>query len=831
MPVRLTQAPKAGYSVQMELKFCRCLLLLISITLLLPSCGWDSDRATEPALTQDLRPEVPTVVRTGAVAPDILAISIQAQWVQPHSQVPYEAEPDDQIHEETNERGIVVARTLFRDGNPIGWIAGKDQKTLTLFEKIRGEALDADQLANPANYAVTWTDEAGSEKPLVPVAVFRKSRPTNWVEPTREMPVEHTVYLKLPASLQDGTSYQVTFRNLNVTPDTVTYLHRPMENRSDAVHVSQVGFRPDDPVKTAFLSVWLGTGGGYTYPEPPKFRVVSDDRGATAYQGQSLLVRGANGPDAPSSPQISSGTAVYRLDFGDLSEEGRYRVCVDGIGCSYPFQLGPRAWLDAFKTSMKGFYHIRSGIELGQPFTGYRRPMGYHSGDGFNVVDSTTTLMNSGDGLNCLGTDKDRFGNLVAGKVEKLVTNAWGGYQDSGAWDRRIVHLRPSRLQLELLTLFPTYFASLDLEIPESGNSLPDILDEAIFNVSCYRRMQEPDGGVRGGIEAEASPRAGEASWQESLTVLAFAPDIWSSYYYAGLAARAAFLLEQRMDVSAPAYRRTALMAMEWAEKRYPDWLNDSSIPRKPETVRYERQLAALELYRLTQDPRWHMVFREEPVLENPDTADPLMDANVGDAAFLYATMDETLTDPDLRKKARAAVIADAERALEFQTDSAFGLTSSDPDRPPGDGFFSTPDVVQLCRAHYLTGEVRYLEAIVRATQYSLGANPSNLVYTTGLGINPLRNPFHIDSRVSGQNAPSGITVYGQFDYARQHGDEKALGPLRHELGTACVPDPLSWPLTEAYFDVYRWPAMTDWTPQQTMGTVSYVWGYLAARP
>jgi len=830
MPVRLTQTPEAGYSVQMELKFCRWLSLLIPITLILLSCGRDSDRPTEPAVSQDLHPEVPTVAHTGAVAPEILGISIQAQWVEPHSQVPYEAEADDQVHEDTNDRGIVISRTLFRDGKAIGWIGGTDQKTLTLFEKIRGAALDATQLDDPGTYSVTVTDSSGTKTSLVPVAVYRKSRPTSWVDPTREMPIEHTIYLKLPETLQEGLTYQIAFRNLNVTPETVTYVHSSKTNRSEAVHVSQVGFRPDDPAKTAFLSVWLGTGGSYRYPEPPNFEIVTDDGGAIAYQGQAVLVRVPDNSDASTPLENSTGTAVYRMDFGDLSKPGRYRVSVDGVGCSYPFQVGTDTWLDAFKTSMKGFYHIRSGIELGPPFTDYKRPMGYHAGDGFNVVGSTTTLMNSGDGLNCLETGKGRFGDLVEGKDEKLVNNAWGGYQDSGAWDRRIFHLRSSRLQMELMTLFPAYFASLNLNLPESGNSLPDILDEAIFNISCYKRMQEPDGGIRGGIAAEASPRAGEASWQESLTVLAFAPDIWSSYYYAGVAARAAFLLEQRMDVSAPAYRRTALLAMEWAEKRYQDWLKDSSIPRKPKTVRYERQLAALELYRLTREARWHMVFREDPVLKNPDIADPFMDANVGDAAFLYASIDETLTDPDLRKKAREAIIADAERALKFQNENAFGLTSSDPDRPLRDGFFSTPDVVQLCRAHYLTGEQRYLEAIVRATQYSLGANPSNLVYTTGLGLNPPQNPYHIDSRVSGQHVPSGITVYGQFPFAGQEGEE-AASPIRHELAAACVPNLLHWPLAEAYFDVYDWPAMTDWTPQQTMDTVSYVWGYLAARP
>ena len=56
--------------------------------------------------------------------------------------------------------------------------------------------------------------------------------------------------------------------------------------------------------------------------------------------------------------------------------------------------------------------------------------------------------------------------------------------------------------------------------------------------------MQTPEGGIRGGIESSEHPRSGEASWQESLTVMAYAPDVWSSYLYVATAARAAKWLE-----------------------------------------------------------------------------------------------------------------------------------------------------------------------------------------------------------------------------------------------------------------------------------------------
>ena len=61
----------------------------------------------------------------------------------------------------------------------------------------------------------------------------------------------------------------------------------------------------------------------------------------------------------------------------------------------------------------------------------------FHPDDGVVVRASTCPLLNSGNGLNYLGTDKDNFGNLVKGRTDAVVPDAWGGYMDAGDWDRR----------------------------------------------------------------------------------------------------------------------------------------------------------------------------------------------------------------------------------------------------------------------------------------------------------------------------------------------------------------------------------------------------------
>ena len=127
---------------------------------------------------------------------------------------------------------------------------------------------------------------------------------------------------------------------------------------------------------------------------------------------------------------------------------------------------------------------------------------------------------------------------------------------------------------------------------------------------------------------------------------------------------------------------------------------------------------------------------------------------------------------------------------------------------------------------HFLTDEVRYLRAAVLACQTGLGANPLNLCYTTGLGHASPAHPLHVDSLVSGQPPPPGLTVFGPIDSRKMKQDwaEKIIAPF-------CHPRPPDWPIIECYWDVFWYPLVCEYTIQLPMARNAYTWGYLAARP
>jgi endoglucanase len=343
------------------------------------------------------------------------------------------------------------------------------------------------------------------------------------------MVLRHRVYLKLPSALSQGSEYTLNWGKVNVQGGPQKIRYAPDETRSQAVHVNQIGFRPSDPVKRAFLSEWLGTGGVHNFGDAPKFRVIEAVTGATVASGTAKFTKKANEKELIQNKQVNySLTDVYRMDFPQVTKPGTYKVVVDGVGTSDPFPIAENVWQKAFRTQIRGLYHNRSGMELGPPYTTYRKPRDMHPADGQLVYQSTHSVL---DG-------NEAFEKLEKTSTGKLGPEAWGGYHDAGDWNpRRVTHLKVTMAQMELFELFPTFGAAQSLNIPKPTKA-PDILNEALWELDCFRRLQLPHGGVRFGIETNGDPIEGEVSWLQSMPAYVYAADPYSSWVYAAAAIR-----------------------------------------------------------------------------------------------------------------------------------------------------------------------------------------------------------------------------------------------------------------------------------------------------
>ncbi len=820
------------------------ILILAMVLILIHACKRPAEYENIDILPGSTEAGKPQVIHAGMAAPGFLGITFQEKYPTRADFLPYEEQEGDSVVYNKDGRGLIHGRILYREGKATGFLAGEDESMLSIFESIEGDSIHEKALALPESYTLYSEKDENYREGKHPAKVFRKSRVLTWAEPGKDVSMMHTVYLDLPQTLKEGIEYHLRFKGLNTGKEEITYIHYPKNTRSEAIHVSQVGFRPDDPLKIAFLSLWKGTGGAHRYDSTVIFHLVDRENDSLVYSGTGVMALAADSTEHIKETKNYSKTGVWHLEFSDFNEPGTYRVYVANLGCSYPFPILAEAWEDALKLTMQGFLTHRSGIALGPPLIDYDRPRPFHPDEGLQVYQSEYSIL---DNWMENGGQNGVFEGLLDNRTGKTLDDAWGSYMDAGDWDRRIMHLWATRQLLEVFELFPEYSDSLKLILPESENHLPDLMDEILFNIDGYRRMQTAEGGIRYGIESAAHPVNGEPSWMESLPVMAFEPDPWSSYIYAGVTAQAARLLRPYDPGLSDVYKESALKAIKYAETETPRLLMhpESRALSAWQTGRIlnERCFAAIQIFALTGIPIWHdiAVERLKSVLLETGT-DNIRDLpeTFLDAAFAYTLLAKD-TNPAVQEATRETIKVRGQLNLDHLSGNAYFLTSRNIERPMLNGYYTAVSNQELCRTHFLTGDQKYLSGAIKAAQYTAGANPMNLVMTTGLGIHHVQRPLHIDSRVTGQKAPPGITVYGQSDYeyyikdlnlkdTATIGSHYNLWGLFWIMSRHNVPSVWTWPPHEGYYDIPGFPNYSEYTIMQTFGPVNYAFGYLAAR-
>lgn len=722
-------------------------------------------------------------------------------------------------------------RWLYRNNRLIGTLVGMQEGILYPFDSITSSDLDERHLDQANSYILSSTDDPAYRNAAPAVAVSRKSKPSDMAYTgkwTFEFPIHHTVYATFSKPLSHNKSYRLDLSSLNL--GFHTYRHQPNDSISDAIHINQVGFSPNDSVKHGYFSLWQGQPA-----EQCRFLRCSQGNKTPKTASpphNTFFLR------TPSHRQVFSGSLdkvtlnsqqqhrltkspVWKMDFSQFNQPGQYQLCISDHGCSHYFKISTDVWKENFQTSVKGLFNQRSGMALKHPYSAFQRPRNLHPADGFDVIQSNERLLDSKNGLN-FRTGTTNFDRLSTTLSSEPIDYAWGGYADAGDWDRRVQHLRVSRLLFELIQLYPTKFAHLDLNIPESHNDLPDIVDEALWGLEFYRRLQRSDGAVPGGIESQEHPRHGEASWQESQKLFLYAPDLWSSYLYSAAAAKAANWLKKSHPKRSKKYRISAIKAMTWAEKqRLPIKRNKHS---KDFAVIDARNLAASELFALTQHEHWHTIFKSTTVFKTEGL--PIVSHNKydqSDAAFTYSNSRNK--DSALSNNIVSAFTVTANIIAQSTLNTPFGWAMNNPREWLGWGALSVPQAINLARAYTLTNNNYYWQSTLRASQFGLGANPSNLSFTTGVGYRYPQNPLHHDHHVSAQAVPHGLTLNGPHDATKL--TEHWLMPM---LDKALYPNYQEWPLTENYLDIFSFAPMTEFSTHNTIGINAYVWGFLYAK-
>jgi len=411
--------------------------------------------------------------------------------------------------------------------------------------------LDTVNATNKISYFISSQDDPVYASPLNPLQVGKKSkghdfsRKCKWTGSIcdNDFISEHFIYLELPYTMENGKTYVVNTGNLayNKSADSLTFDITRI--RSDAIHVNQAGYRPDAPLKYAYISHWMGDLGPLDLDayDGVGFKIIDLSDGNAVFTGiiqKRLDYETSAQPDLPGQPQnrqYFSMTDVWECNFSAFNTPGEYIISVEKIGCSFPFEIMHDIYREAFYHTCRQLYHNRAGIALEVPYTEWTRPRTCHPGDGFINFKYSASRW-----IDWNGTENGNENEVLAKVDTSVHLKPWGWYQDAGDWDGYYSHTVIPRFLMTAFELASENFADGELNIPESGNGIPDILDEAAWLINYLDRTRGPEGGVAG---ARIHPdfedlNDGIPSWEDTRTWIISGEDYVTTFTLAGLCAK-----------------------------------------------------------------------------------------------------------------------------------------------------------------------------------------------------------------------------------------------------------------------------------------------------
>ena len=613
--------------------------------------------------------------------------------------------------------------------------------------------------------------------------------PVGWPFKTIMM---HEVFLQLDQPLSDGADIKV-----KVSPKVCSganetgFTFHSRRTFSGSIKVNQVGYLAELPLKRAYLGRWLGSfpdknavnpkdenkkividaksfynaasgkpadNGNATvapfalsFAKPPVFYLIDAESGAEVYRGTAVL--GHNGLEMDGKVNHSAEN-VYYLDFNDFSKPGRYFISVDGVGRSLEFTIDDDVYQSAFKIASLGVFLQRCGIELGPPYTSWRRIACHADG----IIETSQERINSKGFID--PKSQVTIENPQRQSIPKRIA-ASGGHHDAGDYNPRS-HIDVAQNLMDAYELAPQKFFDGQLDIPENDNGIPDILDEALWALKLWLGLQDKDGGVFHGTESDGDPNFIQTVELDPKGDFAWAKDCKASFLFAGTFAQTARILKSLgQSQTAEDYLDRARRAYEWGCLNKP---NAKDMKAYGDYAITSRAYAAAQLYHTTGLDTYHQDFKDlTPWLQAP-SAKMIADDHSYDlslAAYAYSMIPDDKADKSLKDAVIRAIEEEVQMYISGSEQMAYKFIRH-PLAPItwGTGAYEH-FLVPVWHAWGMTRDVKkrneYFEWMVRTADNTLGANPMNISWIVGLGERTVRAPLH-NSRYN----PSGMCMPGQ---------------------------------------------------------------------
>jgi hypothetical protein len=674
------------------------------------------------------------------------------------------------------------------------------------------------QFQAPATSAFAVT---ANGQPIAVQSVGFKRRPLYAPLARRDLRIENSLYLQLGSPIVDGQIVEVKNPSGTLWPMSLIFSNSADPLRySAAIHVNQEGYAPALP-KRARVGYYLGSFGEMTIATNQGFRLIDANTGAEVYQG-SLTAR----PDGGYTYSPTPYQKVYEANFTSFTTTGEYRVLVPGLGASLPFVIDEGAALGFARTLALGLYHQRCGTSNAFPFTRHLHEACHTNRADIPIPQSSfaftwnTIAQYSADYTNnprhtapqLRSEATQRFPILNRGTVE--VTR---GHHDAGDYSKYTINTAGLIHYLMFAVDSLAGVAALDnLGLPESGDGVSDLMQEAKWEADYLAKLQDSDGGFyflvyprEREYESNVLPDQGDPQvvWPKTTAATAAA--------VAALAQTASSpRFKQRYPTEAALYLQKAQLGWNFLTNGIARFGKDGAyqkITHYGDEFMHDDELAwaACELYLATTNAAY-----QQKLIEWFDPASPAtlrwgwwrLFESYGRAirSYAFAARSGRLAAAQLNStflsKCEAQLAAGAQDHLQRAQNNAYGVSFPAQMKQARDAgwFFPSERAFDIAVAYQIDARPEYLDAILSNLNYEAGCNPVNVSYLTGLGWKRQREIVHQyaqnDRRVL---PPSGIPLG-----AIQSGFG-SLNLYGNELSALCYPSDAATTAPYPFYD--RW--------------------------
>jgi len=554
--------------------------------------------------------------------------------------------------------------------------------------------------------------------------------------------------------LAGSTPYDIKFMSMSLSDEEFVPTPIPISPKYD-IRVNQIGYYTKGE-KIAILKAENAS-----QIDPVEWE-LKDDSGKTVCKGITENVKFDN----------ASGENVYIIDFSEFGTSGKDYILSTKNARSVPFEISKDIYSQMKYDALKYFYHVRSGTEIKMPYCvepQWERAA-FHSED--------TSVVISGRGYTGPST-----------------INATGGWYDGGDNRKNMLNAGlavwtlQNQYEFALKKGFAKDFDDKTLNIPESGNKTPDLLDEARWEMEWMLNMQIPEGYSKAGMAVhkiidETPPIIGTTG--ETLKRrLYYPPSTNATLNLAACAAQAARLWK---DIDKD-FSDKCLLAAEtaWsAAKKNPDDFSiygPAPLGGHVEDLNDDFYWAACELYLTTKNSIYLDDMKTSTFY---CTVPKTLVGNIEQVASghftsrmaVFGTLSLALLAEDEFPEAVDSIVDTADYFVNVRDNEGYRVTL--PEKMaistwdggevingylPFSNQMLLNNAILMAYAYDLKQDSKYLSSLRDSLDYLVGRNPNTISYVTGYGENPAKNPYHIFfakmANPESPEVPSGFVVSG----------------------------------------------------------------------